>query len=112
MATESAFDRDYNFITSVERSVERAERDAENRGIRIERDHSDDIANRKRKRGVGADIPETERGLAKGEAAILRRAADAGVTIIKAPKGMSRQKGNSSRWFSKYACSSMVWVDW
>lgn len=86
--------------------MERAERDAENRGIRIERGYSDDVGNRKRKRGTGAGTPEAAGGgLDKGQAALLRRAADAGVTVIKAPKGMSRQKGNSSRWFSKYvAC--------
>lgn len=89
--------------------MERAERDAENRGIRIERGNSEDVGNRKRKRGTGAGIPDAAGGgLEKGEAALLRRAADAGVTVIKAPKGMSRRKGNSSRWFSKYVSCLQV----
>lgn len=36
LATESAFDRDFNFITGIERTLERAERDAENRGISVQ----------------------------------------------------------------------------
>lgn len=109
LASESAFDRDFNFISGVERSVERAERDAENRGISVDRGESEDAAMRKRKRGKGpgpgldvGDGAGGGRGLAKGEAAFLRGAADAGVTVVRAPKGMSREKGNSSRWFPKY----------
>jgi hypothetical protein len=65
----------------------------------------DAMDGRKRKRagpGAGNGIGHgSERGLVKGEAGFLKRAAEAGVRVIKAPKGMSRAKMNGSRWHPK-----------
>ncbi|KAL4977199.1 hypothetical protein BDW66DRAFT_40581 [Aspergillus desertorum] len=132
LATESAFDRDFNFITSIERRLERASRDAENRGVVVDgkqgvrepgvvgldedelgqrpgQDHAGD--GRKRKRaGPGAESG-FERGLAKGEAGFLKRAAEARVRVIKAPRGMSRAKMNASRWHSKQKCLQWT-IEW
>ncbi|PKX97698.1 zinc finger HIT domain-containing protein [Aspergillus novofumigatus IBT 16806] len=121
LATESAFDRDFNFITKIERSLERAEREAEGRGIplsgttaadpavlglehKLGQDGLDAEAGRKRKR------PE-QGGFVKGEAGFLRGAQTAGVRVIRAPRGMSRNKANASKWNPKHKCLSWT-VEW
>ncbi|KAL4815717.1 hypothetical protein BDW67DRAFT_62944 [Aspergillus spinulosporus] len=132
LATESAFDRDFNFITSIERRLERASRDAENRGVVVDGrqgvrepeivgldEHElgqDDAGDgRKRKRaGPGSGNGNGhgfERGLARGEAGFLKKAAEARVRVIKAPKGMSRAKMNSSRWLPKQKCLQWT-IEW
>ncbi|OJJ51112.1 hypothetical protein ASPZODRAFT_127125 [Penicilliopsis zonata CBS 506.65] len=104
LATESAFDRDFNFITGIERRLERAERDVENRGIPTLEDHAEGTIGGKRKR-------TNEPRLAKGEVPFLRGAESAGVTVVRAPKGMSRSKMNASRWFTKQKCLNWT-VEW
>ncbi|CEL06379.1 hypothetical protein ASPCAL07484 [Aspergillus calidoustus] len=126
LATESAFDRDFNFITGIERRIERAEREAEDRGVDVSgkrvRDaevvgleHEVEEVSRdrggngngngsKRKRG-----PES--GLSRGEAGFVRRARESGVRVIKAPAGMSRERVNGSKWHHKQKC--LLWtVEW
>ncbi|KAL4800162.1 hypothetical protein BDV19DRAFT_353529 [Aspergillus venezuelensis] len=110
LATESAFDRDFNFITGIERGIERAGRDAEDRGVDFSartllgvEDGNGDIVQEsgRGKRKRGGQGHDQNQGLARGEAGFLRRAAECGVTVIKAPKGMSRAKANGSRWLHK-----------
>ena len=96
LATESAFDRDFNFITGVERHLERAERDAENRGIPI--DHEIDLGNIM----TGQKRKHPNLGPVKGEAAFLRGAENGGVAVVRAPRGMTRNKQNTSKWHPKY----------
>ncbi|KAA8652828.1 hypothetical protein EYZ11_007205 [Aspergillus tanneri] len=121
LATESAFDQDFNFITGIERRLERAEREAENRGIQIDPErhkfadlaavglqhevNEEDDGARKRKR------PNNDGGMVKGEAGFLRGAEDAGVTVVRAPKGMSRSKNNGSRWHPKLKCLNWM-AEW
>ncbi|KAJ6184219.1 hypothetical protein N7519_005520 [Penicillium mononematosum] len=113
LTTESAFDRDFNFITGIERTLERAEREVDNRGIDISGGvQADDgnpeglahpTASRKRK--------HPNQGLAKGEAAFLRGAENAGVRVLRAPKGMSRNKQNGSRLHPKH--KRLAWtIEW
>ncbi|KAL6235249.1 hypothetical protein BDW75DRAFT_144572 [Aspergillus navahoensis] len=132
LATESAFDRDFNFITSIERRLERASRDAENRGVVVDgrqgvrepgvvgldedelgQDDTGDKRKRKRAGPVAGNWNGNvfERGLAKGEAGFLKRAAEARVRVIKAPKGMSRAKMNGSRWHPKQKCLQWT-IEW
>ncbi|KAL4894980.1 hypothetical protein BDV59DRAFT_211836 [Aspergillus ambiguus] len=124
LATEAAFDRDFNFITGIERGLERAERDVENRGIRgpsgrsgvldpaaVGLDHEVDSydsgsGEKKRKRGGGDGV-----GLVKGEAGFLRGAEAAGVRVVRAPRGMSRNKANATRWHPKHKCLNWT-VEW
>lgn len=104
LATESAFDRDFNFITGIERSLERAERDTENRGIELPRGVSDEVEVNgadTNNAGEGRKRKHPHQGLVKGEAGFLRGAAAGGVNVIRAPRGMSRNKQNRSRWHSK-----------
>ena len=123
LATESAFDRDFNFITGIERTLERAERDAENRGISVQPGTSGrgvDLAvvgldgdeesgraetGRKRRRVEGGSG-----GFVRGEFGFLRGAEEAGVTVLRAPRGMSRNKANASKWMPKYAFLLEIWV--
>ncbi|KAL2845053.1 hypothetical protein BJY01DRAFT_214497 [Aspergillus pseudoustus] len=121
LATESAFDRDFNFITSIERRIERAERDADDRGVDVsgkrvrnaevvglEHEEFEQVDKgkygNKRKRG-----PES--GLSRGEAGFVRRAREGCVKVIKAPAGMSRGRVNGSKWHHKQKC--LLWtVEW
>ncbi|PLB44186.1 putative HIT finger domain protein [Aspergillus steynii IBT 23096] len=121
LATEAAFDRDFNFITGIERQIERAERDADNRGVQVDpqRHSYTDVAAvglehevesegdgaRKRKR------PNNDGGMVRGEAGFMRAAENAGVKVIRAPKGMTRSKQNGSRWHPK--AKNLNWmVEW
>lgn len=83
--------------------MERAERDAENRGVKIER--TDDDGNGRKRRRMGDGM-----GLVKGEAAFLNNAREAGVDVVRAPRGMSRAKENLSKWFPKYVSRLLVWL--
>ncbi|KAL4949124.1 hypothetical protein BDW69DRAFT_203049 [Aspergillus filifer] len=113
LATESAFDRDFNFITGIERGIERAGRDAEDRGVDLssqirglgeEGEGVEMNGREKRKRGGQGQGQDQNQGLARGEAGFLRRAMEGGVTVVKAPKGMSRAKANGSKWLHKQKC--------
>ncbi|KAJ5200357.1 Zinc finger HIT-type [Penicillium cf. griseofulvum] len=106
LATESAFDRDFNFITGIERTLERAEREVDNRGIDLTggpQADDNEATGRKRK--------HPNQGLAKGEAAFLRGTETAGVRVLRAPKGMSRNKQNGSRLHPKH--KRLAWtIEW
>ena len=80
LATPAGIDHDFNFITSIERQLEKAERDVNDRGL-------------------GA-APEVRRGPRKGELNDHDLNA-AGVKVVRAPKGLSRQKENKSHRGSK-----------
>ncbi|RHZ58425.1 hypothetical protein CDV55_104049 [Aspergillus turcosus] len=126
LATESAFDRDFNFITKIERSLERAEREAEDRGIPLTGKTAADPAVLGLEHELGQDgldgldaetgakrkRPEQGGfGFVKGEAGFLRRAQSAGVRVIRAPRGMSRNKANASKWNPRHKCLSWT-VEW
>ncbi|KAL4898903.1 hypothetical protein BDW74DRAFT_120796 [Aspergillus multicolor] len=131
LATESAFDRDFNFITGIERRLERAGRDAENRGVAVdgkagvkdpgvvgldEGELQRETGGKRKRRGPNAQAQNGngngfEKGLPKGEVGFLKRAADAGVKVVKAPRGMSRAKANGSRWHPKQKCIHWT-IEW
>lgn len=90
LATPASFDKDYNFISGIERHLERADRQAENRGVILETPEE----NGKRKR-AGHD-------LAKGEISFQRAVENSGVNVLRAPKGMSRSKQNNSNWLKRF----------
>ncbi|OQD84845.1 hypothetical protein PENANT_c011G04543 [Penicillium antarcticum] len=112
LATESAFDRDFNFITGIERNLERADRDADNRGIDLSRSiQSDDPGDGFQDLNAGCKRKHPHQGLVKGEAGFLRAAEAGGVKVIRAPKGLSRNKQNGSRFNPKH--KSLAWtVEW
>jgi hypothetical protein len=105
LATPTAFDRDFNFITGIERGLERAERDAEDHGIPMDHDYACSLEGKRsdhrtagqrsqrRKRAGNSSVGEDD--------AFLRRVQATGTNLIRAPKGMTRSRQNGSRWNSK-----------
>ena len=105
LANPAAFDRDFNFISGIERTLERAERDAENRGIDLasaSTGTSDAAGGQSQDSVTGQKRKHPGQGLVKGEAGFLRGAEAGGVRVVRAPRGMSRNKVNGSRWHPKY----------
>lgn len=80
LATPQSFDQDFNFIAGVERSLERADQDALNRGVAL------DAHEQKGKRP------------AKGEHRLGVELERSGVQVRKAPVGMTRNKQNRTYW--------------
>ncbi|KAF2003282.1 hypothetical protein P154DRAFT_520237 [Amniculicola lignicola CBS 123094] len=90
LATPAGIDHDFNFLASIERGVERADREVQERGLGA----SDDVRAGPRKGEVGD-----------------RQLQAAGVTVIRAPKGLTRQKQNKTHRSSKKG--NIVWtVEW
>lgn len=75
LATPSGIDHDYNFLTGIERSLENAERQVEGRT-------SGNLSDPRRDSQVRQPTDQNF--------------AAAGVTVIRAPKGLSRQKENKT----------------
>ncbi|EEP75485.1 predicted protein [Uncinocarpus reesii 1704] len=98
LATPAAFDKDFNFITGIERRLERADRDAEHRGIVLDDD------GRKRKKRRSGEFAQEE--------ALLKRIERSGVEMLRAPKGMTRSRQNHSTWSKKQSCLnwSVEWI--
>ncbi|KAF2661274.1 hypothetical protein K491DRAFT_748221 [Lophiostoma macrostomum CBS 122681] len=90
LATPAGIDHDFNFLTSVERSLEKAER------------HVNDS-------GLSSASSDVRKGLRRSEVNDGHFAA-AGVTVVRAPKGLSRHKDNNTHRSTK---RNIVWsVEW
>ncbi|KAF2120693.1 hypothetical protein BDV96DRAFT_272286 [Lophiotrema nucula] len=89
LATPAGIDHDFNFLTSIERGVEKAERYVDEKEL--------------------DGTPEVRRGPRKLE--VLRKQyADAGVEVVHAPKGLSRHRENKTRRSNK---GNFIWtVEW
>jgi len=90
-------DQDFNFITGIERRLERAEVDAEGRGIELTA------------RRIG--VHNGAHQYSKGEAALMKAVERTGAIVDRAPKGMSRNRVNRTRWLQKYVDGreAVVW---
>ena len=82
MATPAGIDHDFNFITGIERELDKAERHVNDRGL------------------GAAPEPQYKRRQLKGHLSDHDFAA-AGVNVVRAPKGLSRQRENKSHRSSK-----------
>lgn len=118
LATAKGIDHDYNYLTSLERAIERADRHFTAQGVIIHGDDSDD--------GGGGPLYSTRAGPArkggqgggknpattpKGEIPLKHALQRSGVHIIRAPAGLSRAKANHTRWAKKR--HQIVWtVEW
>ena len=91
LATPRGIDHDYNYLTSIERQLDNAQRDANHRGVIIH-DTAAAAGNWKAK---GLDGPK------KGEEPMRKAAERCGVIIERAPDGMSRRRHNGTRWHRK-----------
>lgn len=93
LATPKGIDHDYNYLTSIERQIDSAERDAKYRGFIIDNGNTD----HGNWRAKGLDGPK------KGEEPLRRATERCGVIIERAPEGMSRRKQNVTRWQKRSA---------
>ncbi|CAO2650756.1 Nn.00g020480.m01.CDS01 [Neocucurbitaria sp. VM-36] len=96
LVTPAGIDHDFNFLTGIERNLEKAERTVNATSI-----------------GAPSDSQPKSRNQ-PGGIPYGRLEAAAGVKIIRAPKGLSRQKENKSHPSStKKSKSNIVWtVEW
>lgn len=91
LATASSIDKDFNFITSVERTLSRAETTNSDRGIDL----------------VPARFARHADHRPRLEVVIENR----GVKVVRAPKGLSRNKNNKTSWASNV--KAVMWtVEW
>ncbi|KAI9728213.1 MAG: hypothetical protein M1828_004674 [Chrysothrix sp. TS-e1954] len=90
LATPAGIDHDFNFLTGIERSFDRADRDVDERGIQLE----------------SSIYPVAIDG------SNMKNALDAsGAILHRAPKGMSRERQNKTKW--DYKRKSLRWsVEW
>jgi hypothetical protein len=92
LATPASIDRDYNFITKVQRDIEKAE---------------DDVADR----GITFAAPRSSRNPHGSKSKLEIEYETCGVTIIKAPVGLTRSKQNKTHWDKRHNC--VMWtVEW
>lgn len=87
--TPSGVDQDYNFLTSLERKLDDADREAEGRGIVLRAEPNN------------GGYRNQKSGSVKGEVPMQRTFQKVGVVIDRAPKGMTRSKENSTKWHQK-----------
>lgn len=101
-ATPSGIDRDYNYLKSVERHVDRTGQDVRERGITA--GHS----GRGGERGAAGN-KKVSKAWAPGSA-LQKYLSDKDIRVEKAPTGMSRQKANMTRVTNK---GNVMWtVEW
>ena len=86
LATASSVDQDFNFISKLERSLQWADNNAADRGIDLR---------------TTRDLDVLAKGYARARAEIQRSEA----FVIKAPKGMSRNKQNKTHFDLRYVLS-------
>lgn len=89
LATPASVDQDFNFITSVERSLQHADDLVLNKGIDLTPS------------GISRRGHEQKR---KFETEV----EDRRIHLIRAPKGLSRNKQNKSHWAGQYKC--IMWT--
>jgi len=121
LATPAGIDHDYNFLSAIERSVERSDRlIVEERklvgkrellqGPQEERGPSRGGRGRGRGGGNMGDVGSS-RGGGEMDQKIRKEVQRVGVRVEKLPKGMARQKANGTSWSKKQKC--VVWqVEW
>ena len=88
LITPKGIDHDYNYLTSIERQLDTAERDAESKGILLCGGKHDELK------------PKAQQ-LSKGELPLQNALKQCRIVVDRAPKGMSRQKQNETRWDRK-----------
>ncbi|QSZ35980.1 hypothetical protein DSL72_007102 [Monilinia vaccinii-corymbosi] len=107
LATPSGIDHDYNFLHSIEHRIERSEKEiVEERGLvkKMELELA--------RKGLQDDRRRSHRNPAhQREDFISKILQSSGITVVKAPCGMSRNMENTSSWSKSQKC--MNWqVEW
>lgn len=123
LATPAGIDHDYNFLSAIERSVERSDRLlVEEKGIVTVKELREgppeprQFSSRGRGRGRGGRGGGTDgidhAGIkSENEIKILKEYQRIGVRVERLPKGMARQKLNGTSWSRKQKCVVMQ-VEW
>ncbi|APA15700.1 hypothetical protein SS1G_09485 [Sclerotinia sclerotiorum 1980 UF-70] len=108
LATPSGIDHDYNFLHSIEHRIERSEREiVEERGLvkkmELELARQGQTDDRRR--------PNKTVGHQR-EDFITKMLQNSGITLVKAPSGMSRNLENTSTWSRTQKCMNwqMEWI--
>ncbi|KAL8732515.1 MAG: hypothetical protein Q9166_002729 [cf. Caloplaca sp. 2 TL-2023] len=95
LATPKGIDHDYNYLTSVERQLDNAERNAQSGGILL----------------YNGDQRKRLHQPAKGEVPLENAIKQCRIVVDRAPKGMSRQKQNETHWDRR--AKRIIWtVEW
>ncbi|KAI9732395.1 MAG: hypothetical protein M1834_001603 [Cirrosporium novae-zelandiae] len=100
LLTPSGVDRDFNFISGIERGIERAGTDIEQRGMEFGAEEEDGSAWKKRARVY-------EKGEKNLEDALQNRE----INLKRLPKGMGRRKNNKTMWVKRLKCLSWT-IEW
>lgn len=123
LATPAGIDHDYNFLSAIERSVERSDRLlVEEKGIVTVKELREGppeprkFSSRGRGRGRGGRGGGTDgidhTGIkSENEIKILKEYQRIGVRVERLPKGMARQRLNGTSWSRKQKCVVMQ-VEW
>ncbi|KAI1615715.1 hypothetical protein EDD36DRAFT_486035, partial [Exophiala viscosa] len=90
LATPASVDQDFNFITSVEISLQKA----------------DDLPLNKDKALAPSGLRRQEHGSKKGK--FETEVEERGIQLVRAPHGLSRHRQNKSRWYGKENC--IMWT--
>lgn len=91
LATPSSIDKDFNFITNVERSIVRADEGTLDRGINL--------------------APARQLKAHDARPKWEMEADQRGITIIKAPKGLTRSKQTKTHWVGQHKCITWT-IEW
>lgn len=100
LKTDAGIDHDYNFLTKIERSVERAERVLrEDRDI-LAQDGSNPPPSKKTRFNKGQSRGRTavDDGLRKWDRNAIHRMRELGIHVSSVPYGMTRFKDNKTSW--------------
>ena len=92
LATSAGIDHDYNYLTSIEREFDKAEKEASIRGLVL-------------------DESQQQERLTKGEKKLRAAYERIMIIVAKAPKGMSREKNNGTRWRNDLGCLEWT-IEW
>jgi hypothetical protein len=92
LATPASIDRDYNFITKLQRGIEQADDDVAERGITL--------------------VPARNgKNAHAGKSKLEVEYEACSVTVVKAPVGLTRSKQNKTHWDKRHNC--VMWtVEW
>ncbi|KAI1811010.1 hypothetical protein GGS20DRAFT_139806 [Poronia punctata] len=100
LKTDAGIDHDYNFLTKIERSVERAERILRDDRDILPQEKPNPPPHKKTRFGKGQSRGRTlvDEGPRRLERNVIQRMRDLGIHVSSLPYGMIRAKENNTSW--------------